>query len=279
MAASSVDPSLSQVHRTAFLAAGLRAWHEAAGAEPKIFCDAYALSLSAMSMDEVKALGTRVPGDSASTCVLRSRFAEDRLAAARGRLKQYVILGAGLDSYALRMGDQLGALRVFEVDDPPMLAWKQRRIDSLSLKTPKQLIYVPCDFEEMSIGQALSARDFDADAPCFISWLGVTQYLTRDAINETLHWASARPAGSEIVLTFVEPGAQDSRGATGTPIVDFTSFIPTEEMVAMLAQAGFGQIDVLSPQRAQEMYFVGRADGLVAPRYQRIIAASVSPSK
>ena len=139
---------------------------------------------------------------------MRSRFTEDHLAAARDRLSQYVVLGAGLDSFALRMGDALGDLTVFEVDDPPFQEWKSQRIQELGLEPPPQLRFVPCDFETTSIAEALAAAGFAADEPCFISWLGVTQYLTREAITETLRWAGERPAGSELVLTYLESNAR-----------------------------------------------------------------------
>ena len=79
--------------------------------------------------------------------MLRSRFTEDHLAASRERLRQYVVLGAGLDSFALRMGDALGGLTVYEVDDPPFQEWKSQRIRELGLQPPAQLRFVPCDFE------------------------------------------------------------------------------------------------------------------------------------
>ena len=131
---SSGPPSgLSGVHGTALSAAALRAWHTLKGAEPKIFRDEFALALTGMEEAEVVALGERVSAASASTCVLRSRFTEDHLAAARDRLSQYVVLGAGLDSFVRRMGDALGGLTVFEVDDPPFQEWKSQRIQELGL--------------------------------------------------------------------------------------------------------------------------------------------------
>lgn len=269
--------SLSGVHRTAFSAAALRAAHSLRGAEPKIFCDEFALRLTGMTEDEALALAARVPAASASTCVLRSRFTEDRLAAARQRLDQYVILGAGLDSYALRMGDQLGKLIVFEVDDFPFQAWKQQRIETLGLTLPRQLRFVPCDFERGSLARALAESGFAESERCFISWLGVTQYLTRDVVRETLRWAACRPAGSEIVLTFLESNAQAeglkaSMAQTG---VDVLSHFKSAEMTAMLQEAGFSRIDHLSPAEANEIYFQDRPDGLRAPEIQRLVSATV----
>jgi methyltransferase (TIGR00027 family) len=230
-----------------------------------------------MAADEVLALMARVPAASASTCVLRSRFTEDRLAAARARLAQYVILGAGLDSYALRMGDDLGELTVFEVDHPPFQAWKRQRIKTLGLKTPAQLRFVPCDFETTALPRALAESGFSAAEPCFVSWLGVTQYLTREAIGETLSWAGARAAGSEIVLTFLESNAQAeslkaSMAQTGVAVL--SHFTP-QEMTALLQAAGFTQIDHLTPAEADARYFRDRPDGLRAPEIQRLVAATV----
>ena len=163
--------NLSGVHQTAFMAAALRAGHLLQGDEPKIFRDNFAGQLLEISDAEIEAFYAKVPPALASTCVLRSRFTEDRLAAARQRLNQYVVLGAGLDSYGLRMGDQLGSMIVFEVDDPPFQQWKQQRIETLGLKAPHQVRYVPCDFERMSLKDALADAGFAADEPCFISWL------------------------------------------------------------------------------------------------------------
>lgn len=268
---------LSNLHRTAFSAAALRAAHAIAGAEPKIFDDTLALPLLDMTEGEVVALGARVPAASASTCIVRSRYTEDRLAEAAKRLRQYVILGAGLDSYALRMAGRLGDLVVFEVDDPPFQDWKRQKVAALGLDLPEQLRFVPCDFERMSLVDALAGSDFAADRPCFVSWLGVTQYLTRDAIRETLRWAGARPAGSEIVLTFLESNAQAeslkaSMAQTG---VDVLSHFTPEAMTALLTEAGFTRIEHVGPAEATERYFRGRTDGLTAPQIQRLVSAVV----
>jgi methyltransferase (TIGR00027 family) len=274
---SASEGALSGVHRTAFSAAALRAAHWLGGAEPKIFCDELALPLTGMTEEEVLALGARVPAASASTCILRSRFTEDRLAAARARLEQYVVLGAGLDSYALRMGPRLGGLIVFEVDDPPFQTWKRRRIETLGLKAPAQLRYAPCDFEQTSLAEALSESGFADSEPCFISWLGVTQYLTREAIGATLRWAAGRPTGSEIVLTFLESNAQAEslRASMAQTGVDVLSAFTPDEMTAMLREAGFAAIEHLTPAEANATYFQDRSDGLRAPEIQRLVSATV----
>jgi methyltransferase (TIGR00027 family) len=271
-------PGLSGVHGTAFSAAALRAWHTLAGGEPKIFRDELALALTGMDEAEVVALGEGVPAASASTCVLRSRYTEDRLAAALDRLDQYVVLGAGLDSYALRIGDGLGELTVFEVDDPPFQAWKRQRIVDLGLNVPPQLRFVPCDFEVSSLAEALAQHGFAADEACFVSWLGVTQYLTREAIVDTLRWAGARPVGSEVVLSYLEANAAQAaqmRSRMAQSGIAMHSAFTAQEMTAMVEAAGFTRIEHLPPEEAEARYFRGRTDGLKAPEIQRLLSATV----
>jgi methyltransferase (TIGR00027 family) len=264
---------LTSVHRTALASAALRGAHALWGDERKIFRDDLALKLAGMADDEAVAMMRRVDPASASTCILRSRFTEDQLEAARERLDQYVVLGAGLDSYALRHGETLGDLQVYEVEDPPFQEWKRQRIAELGLTEPRQLHYVPCDFEVTSIDAALAASSFDADRPCFISWLGVTQYLTVEATKATLAWAGARPAGSEIVLTFLEDSKQGQD--MQVPGVHKLTPFAAADMTALLKGAGFTRVDHLSPDQASETYFRDRTDGLIAPQVQRLVSAVV----
>jgi methyltransferase (TIGR00027 family) len=271
------DIVLNDVHETAFFASILRAGHYLYAEEPKIFADSFAHILLEKTPEEIKAFYGRMSGAHASTCVLRSRFAEDRLEIAHKRgVNQYVVLGAGLDSYALRKGDDLGSLIVFEVDDPPFQAWKRRRIAELGIHEPKQVRYAPCDFETMSVEKALDEQGFAKDEPSFISWLGVTQYLTRDAIRATLRWAGSLPKGSEINLTISEPGALRARDESAGPknIVDFTSYISMEEMTEMLHEARFSEVIPFTYEEASE-FCKDRTDGLVAPEFLRSVAAIV----
>jgi methyltransferase (TIGR00027 family) len=268
---------LSSVHMTALKSAGLRAAHLLIGSDPKIFRDELALPLCDMSAEAVIAMAARTPAASAASCVLRSRFTEERLARASHRLDQYLLLGAGADSYALRMGDRLGHLTVFEVDEPVFLAWKQQRIAQMGLAIPEKLRFVPCDFETSSLSEALATSDFDADKPCFISWLGVTQYLTVDATKETLRWAGSLPTGSEIILTFLDErsrseGLVESMAEQG--IHSLTHFTP-QAMTKILREACFSQIEHLTSEDANFRYFRNRSDGLRAPGVQRLVSAIV----
>lgn len=264
------------VHQTARQSAALRAAHFLHGEAPKVFDDPLALGLSGSPQAEVSAMIGGVPSASATSCILRSRYTEDRLAAARYRLDQYVLLGAGLDSYALRMGDALGSLHVYEVDDPPFLDWKRERIAELGLVAPPQLRYAPCDFETTSIEQALAKTDFDPAQPCFISWLGVTQYISLEATQATLAWAGSLPKGSEIVLTFLDDSERMiiPRGSLMDHVGEL-AYYSWEAMADMLREAGFTTIEFISEDRANAMFFRNRTDGLVAPQIQRLMSATI----
>jgi len=266
----------SNVHETARQSAALRAAHYLFADEPKIFSDNLAMQLSGVAEAKIAGMVQSVPKASAATCILRSRYTEDRLAAARSRLNQYVLLGAGLDSYALRQAESLGDLLVYEVDDPPFLEWKRQKIAELGLIAPPQLRYVPCDFEVTTLPDALAASDFDPDRPCFISWLGVTQYITREATKATLAWAGARPKGSEIVFTFVEGNSHAAivEKSLMSQVGDLTHYMP-DEMIELLKISGFSKIEYMNEERANELYFRDRKDGLIAPQAQRLFSAVV----
>jgi methyltransferase (TIGR00027 family) len=138
-------------------------------------------------------------------CV-RARFPEDiaELAAASG-ICQYVSLGAGLDSFAYRRGDLLGRLRVFEVDHPATQAWKRRRLTELGVQHPAGLVFAPVDFERQTLQDGLAQAAFGFGQPAVVSWVGVTMYLTLDAIHATLATLAGCQPGTRIVLTYNRP--------------------------------------------------------------------------
>jgi methyltransferase (TIGR00027 family) len=209
--------------------------------------------------------------------VLRSRYTEDCLEAARERgVRQYVILGAGLDSFALRAATTASDLTVFEVDAPRTQQWKRKRLTELGLEFPKNLRLAPCNFETMSVEVALAGTEFRPREPAFLSWLGVTQYLTRDAIAATLQWAARLAPGSELVLTFVPPSAEMievGRRISAATGVNFATFFTADQMATMLRTAGFAEAEHFSPERAQRTYFEGRSDGLSAPEVEQLMRA------
>jgi methyltransferase (TIGR00027 family) len=261
---------------TAFGAAAMRARHLIVDGHPKILNDHFAQKLIGMDTDELisKTNDALIDPDLTSAWILRSRFAEDRLEAARTRgVNQYVILGAGLDSYALRNAESLDDLIVYEVDDPRLQQWKRQRIEELHLALPANLRFVVCDFETTSLVEALEVSKFDVGAPVVVSWLGVTQYLSHEAISETLRWAASLATGSEIVLTYVVPGeiAEAQKKWLAARGARFETFFTSDEISTVLKQAGLFDVQQLTPEEAQRAYFEGRTDGLAASEVERLI--------
>jgi methyltransferase (TIGR00027 family) len=201
----------------------------------------------------------------------RSRYAEDQLTAAMARgATQYVVLGAGLDTYAYR--NEHSRLFVFEVDHPATQAWKRKQLDAAGIAIPSSLTFVPTDFEEQSLGSVLQSSGFQASEVSFFSWLGGTPYLTPEAVMATLAFIGSLPSGSGVVfdyaverssLDFVEQMAMDALASrvarAGEP---FRLFLDPRALDRMLRAAGFHEIEDLGPAETDERYFAARADGL-----------------
>jgi methyltransferase (TIGR00027 family) len=194
---------------------------------------------------------------------------------ARG-IGQYVILGAGLDSFAQRRTELASRLLVFEVDRPGPQMWKQQRLVDLGFGIPSFLRFVPVDFEAGETWwERLPEAGFDPARPAVVASTGVSMYLTRDAILATLRQVTALASGSTLAMSFmlpmeladpeVRPGieraAQGAR-ARGTP---FISFFTPAEMLALAREAGFRNPSHVSATALAERYFAGRADGLRPP--------------
>jgi methyltransferase (TIGR00027 family) len=212
-----------------------------------------------------------------ASILARARFIEDLVAqeVLRG-VAQYVILGAGLDTFAQRRSDLTSRLRVFEVDRPGPQAWKRQRLIELGFGIPSFLKFVPVDFEA---GEAwrdrLVASGFDAGRPAVVASTGVSMYLTRDAIATTLRHVAALAPESTLAMSFMLPieladaelrpaiaRALEGALASGTP---FISFFTPEEMLAFGREAGFRDVRHVSGAALAERYFAGRSDGLCPP--------------
>lgn len=218
--------------------------------------------------------------------VMRSRFAEDGLADAvrRGTL-QYVVLGAGLDTFAYRNPHR--RLQVFEVDHPATQAWKRNRLRENAIGLPRSLAFAPVDFERQALGEGLRLAGLRASAPVFVSWLGVTMYLTRGAVMDTLRFvASSCAAGSEIVFDFSVPDAslgeveQRSRAARAGRVArigePWLSFFDPAQLEQEMRAMGYSRTRVLGAAQANDLYFSGRSDGFrVYGSAGRMMAASV----
>jgi methyltransferase (TIGR00027 family) len=207
----------------------------------------------------------------------RSRYAEDQLekSIAAGT-NQYVIVGAGLDSFALRRTDLAATLKIYELDHPASQDSKRDRLAKLAIDLPTNLELIPVNFEQESVADALARSSYTSERPAFYSWLGTIHYLTRDAILQTLaSIASFAAAGSEIVFDYripresVDPVDKPVRDALdrfvarrGEPLL--TSFDPLT-FPREVCDLGFELVENLSGREQQERYFQGRKDGLRPP--------------
>jgi len=271
-----------EASRTALGTAYLRAAHQLFETHPRILDDPIALSLlgpAALQKIKDTADHYRSPGRLAlrAHVVLRSRFAEDRLAAAvlRG-ITQYVILGAGFDTFALRQPPWAQALKILEVDHPGTQALKRSHLAAAGLAMPQNATLATIDFEHESLLDGLLRYHISIDEPAFFSWLGVTMYLKEDAIDAVLRSVTKFPAGSEIVLTFVRPPSNSHSplarriARLGEPWV---SYFEPDALKAKLRGNGFSKVEFLSPGEAEELYFRQRPGELPVPKQTNILCA------
>jgi methyltransferase (TIGR00027 family) len=216
--------------------------------------------------------------------VVRSRLAEDMLHEALQRgVRQYVVLGAGLDTFACR--NPYRELRVFEVDHPTTQEWKRRQLVSSDITLPESLTFVPVDFETQTLGERLRASGFRDDVPCFVSWLGVTMYLTQEAVFATLKYVSQLPPGTGIVFDYViSPwtlnfvrrmvvrGILQRVAAIGEP---WKTFFDPHTFTSELQKLGFSHVEDLSGEELNRRYFKGGAGHLNVTGLGRIVYARV----
>ena len=221
-----------------------------------------------------------------ASIAIRSRYAEDRLGdAVRRGVRQYVILGAGLDSFAYRNPHPAADLRIYEVDHPDTQARKRQRLGAAGIACPASLTFVPADFERQTLADAMQRGGFDPCQPAFVSWLGVIVYLARDVVLGTLGYAASLAPGSEIVFDYLPPPARlaertraavaalaQRAAAAGEPWV--TYFEPGA-LAAELAQLGFAQVEDFGPEAAFDRYCRGRRDGLRPGGAARLIRAAL----
>jgi len=201
----------------------------------------------------------------------RSRFAEDELArAVADRVTQYVILGAGLDTFAYR--NPHPGLRVFEIDHPATQAWKHEQLQSAGIAIPPSLTFVPVDFEHQTLANALARSGLNTNAPAFFSWLGVTPYLTREACMTTLHVIAKMPAGSGVVFDFaidpalLNPGQRQALDALSARVArygePFQLFFDPSKLQDELKTLGLHRTEFLQGAQINARYFKDRSDGL-----------------
>jgi methyltransferase (TIGR00027 family) len=283
-----------QPSQTAMTAAAARAAHLLVDSEPRIFADSLAALLLGDEAetylryhreyrDHPLLAGTRAQ----ATC--RSRFTEDQLALAAARgTAQYVILGAGLDSFACR-SELAGRLRVFEVDHPATQQRKRALLAAAGLAEPPTLTWVPVDFETDELITSLTAAGLDPAAPAFVSWLGVTMYLTAEAIGATLASLSRLAPGSELVADYMLTA--DLRDADGVAYADLVmpdserrgepwlSFFTPEQMTGLLTRHGFTGVRDVRQRDAVSAALWERTDLLRPIELSRLCHATVGAGR
>jgi methyltransferase (TIGR00027 family) len=278
---------------TAAAAAMMRAAHLLLDNEPKILRDDLALGLSGFESEAalqvaLEALQAEIAHRTTpefahslfrnlrAALTLRSRYVEDVLEnAIQSGVAQYVILGAGLDSFAYRRRDLAGILRVFEVDQPATQQWKRARLHALGVELPPNLTFVSIDFEKQALGEGLRGGGYRLEEPGVFSWLGVTQYLTEDAIFSTLRDIAALAPGTEVIFEYLILesllDAENQRwmavlkadaAARGEP---WRSVFDPTSLMARLRELGFAEVWDLGPEEANARYFTGRTDELRLP--------------
>jgi methyltransferase (TIGR00027 family) len=257
-----------QFSRTALSAAGLRAAHQIADSasvfvdplSTKILRDDLHIHLERAADPALRPLRLFV--------ALRSRLAEDNAKRRIGQgVRQVVVLGAGLDTFAARLEPSEG-LRVFEVDHPATQGEKRRRLSAAGIPTPAHLVFAPCDFERENLAEKLAAAGFDEAAAATFLWLGVTPYLTREAFEATLRFVAELKGGASIVFDYANPvHSIDSAGhrlfheRMAARVAElgetFRSAFDTPELHAFLHALGACEIDDYGPRRIAELFAPG----------------------
>ncbi|WP_331767636.1 class I SAM-dependent methyltransferase [Embleya sp. NBC_00896] len=282
------DEQTAEPDSTAVRVALWRALHVRIDSPPHVLEDEIGLRLAAPGDD----WRSRADMDPSTTdwfraaIVGRARFIEDLVVEQAGRgVGQYIILGAGLDTFAQRRPEIASRLRVFEVDQPEPQAWKRRRLAELGFGVPDWLRLVPFDFEAGgSWWDQLTTAGFDPDQPAVVASTGVALYLTKDANAATLRQLASLAPGSTLAMTFQLPPElldEDKRAgfqvavngarAAGTP---FISFFAPPEMLAMADEAGFKETRHVSASQLNDRYFTGRPDGLRTSSGEELLVAT-----
>ncbi|MGI8448772.1 MAG: class I SAM-dependent methyltransferase [Streptosporangiaceae bacterium] len=222
--------------------------------------------------------------------VCRSRFTEDHLAACvRDGVSQYVILGAGLDSFAYRAEQAgQGLIRVFEVDHPASQQWKRGHLAVAGIPVPDHVSFVPMDFERDPLAGRLGQAGFDPGRPALVSWLGVTMYLTQSAISQTLAEIGTFAPGTQLITDYMLPAAlRDETGNTYADLVAPTAaergepwltFLAPGDMTALLQTHGFGGVEHVQQRDSVPASLWDRTDSLRPAALSALARATLRPA-
>jgi methyltransferase (TIGR00027 family) len=256
--------------RTAYSVALRRAAHQVLD-NPKVFEDPLAISiLGPEATRRIQTASVKLDRRRRAFMAARSRYAEDQLARAIDRgVRQYVVLGAGLDTYAYRSRT---GVRVFEADHPATQKWKRATLKQSGIEIPKSLVFVPVDLEQPGVGEQLEASGLDLSQPVFFSWLGTMMYLTMNAVMSTFRLIASCRAGSGVAFDYtlsrsaMNPWMRARQRLVamtlarwGEPLL--SSFVPAD-LAGLLRELAFRDLEDLSSTELDQRYFDRRADGL-----------------
>jgi methyltransferase (TIGR00027 family) len=257
-----------QPSRTAFAAAAHRAAHQILE-HGSIFCDPLAVRVLGLEPAEIVRDAEQHPSRRRMRIFIaaRTRFAEDALASAIDRgVRQVVVLGAGLDTYAYRT--PRNGVRIFEVDHPATQAWKRERLAEAGIPEPASLAFAPVDFESQTLAEGLASAGFDPALQTFFTWLGVVPYLPEPAIWRTVEFIASLPGGAHVVFDYGDPPdqlptesriAHDQRAARVAALGEaWLSYFEPDRLHARLREIGFTEIEDLGPPEIRARYFPGR---------------------
>ena len=259
--------------RTAWAAAAHRAAHQVLEGG-LIFSDPLALRILGQDAETVACEAEEHPSRRFLRIFIavRTRIAEDALAAAVEQgVRQLVVLGAGLDTYACRspFGDRL---RVFEVDHPATQAWKRERLRDAAIPIPKSLFFAPVDFERETLADGLAAAGLEPSQQTFFTWLGVVPYLTEAAVWSTLAFIADLPGGAHVVFDYSDPpdaldqkmrDYHDQRAALVQSLGEaWVTYFEAGALRAKLKALGFSEVEDLGPHQIAARFFPNRAAAL-----------------
>lgn len=255
--------------RTAWAAAFHRAAHQVLE-QRRIFTDPLALRILNENPANVARQAEERMSDRRMRLFIavRTRFAEDSLAAAFERgVRQLVVLGAGLDTYAYR-GSLRDRLRIWEVDHPATQAWKRQRLADAGIALPPNLTFAPIDFERETLAGGLAAAGFAPSEQSFFTWLGVVPYLTEEAVWSTLGFIGGLSGGAHVVFDYSDPpeslspelrAFHEERAARVARAGEsFRTYFEAAKLRPKLIELGLGDVEDLGPPQIAERYFPGR---------------------
>jgi methyltransferase (TIGR00027 family) len=259
-----------QPSRTALAAATHRAAHQILE-QGRIFTDPLAVRILGVDAQTIAQNAENHPSSRRMRIfvAVRTRFAEDALAAAVERgVKQLVVLGAGLDTFAYR-SPLRDRLRIFEVDHPATQAWKRRQLAETGISAPESLTFAPVDFERETLADGLTAAGFDFTQQTFFTWLGVVPYLSEKAVWSTLAFIASLPGGAQVVFDYADPpeslspearAFHDARAERVQALGEaWVTYFDADQLHANLRKIGFSEIEDLGPREIAARYFPDRA--------------------